>query len=144
MCLDAARNTEVVAPILICERQNSGLETRRWIGRVGRRRRHDARHRQSKRAERQTERGRRAEDDRIQREAATRDVARWNAGRIAGGIDGTVSAAMRAVMGRCQLMMVVRSNRMPVLAGDRTGLGHHHRWHLQQADRGHEPGQGQA
>jgi hypothetical protein len=31
-----------------------------------------------------------------------------------------------------------------VLARNRTGSGHHHRWHLQEADHGHEPGQGQA
>jgi hypothetical protein len=59
-------------------------------------------------AEFQIERGRRAAGERVQRKAATGNMARWDSVGIVSGIDGVASSTVRMMlMGRWQRLMVV-------------------------------------
>ena len=116
----AARDTKS-SHRLICERQNSDLETRRRIWRVGHCRYHHARRRSIDWTEQLVEGGRRTANTWIQRQAAADGVARKGAVCIGISLERIGDPFRMMLTGRLQCgVMVVRRHRMLVVCSART------------------------
>jgi hypothetical protein len=97
---DSTRATQKSSRRLICERQSSGLETWRWNGGIRKRGHHGTRRIYIDGTERQIERRWRAADDRIQRQTAAGNLARWGAVGILSNVRCVTNDAMRMMLMR--------------------------------------------